>query len=342
MTDPSRASAPHPPRPRLVGRARVRRVLSVAWKVALGAGLIGVIWYAAGLIDWAVLGDTLAGIDLRWFFAGLVANLGSVWLAALRWRVAMSGQVDAPVGRLFGYAMQGHGLSLLVPGPSNELAKIYLLRKRHGAATPVATALVSADKLLDGLCLALFVLSLPLWLALDPVTELVLVALGAGGIAFIATCCIAVRRLDRAGWPGRWGYLAPLSDGLGPFRDARILAGAVAVGLAATFTDVVALLLYMRAVGIELGFASGVLALLGVVVSFVLPSVPGRIGSLEAGAAGALVLLGVSLEQATAFALTFHAAQLGAILIGGADGLATLRAARRDERLRLTAAHAPA
>ncbi len=56
----------------------------------------------------------------------------------------------------------------------------------------------------------------------------------------------------------------------------------------------------------------------------VLVPTPGFVGSFEAGAVGALVLLGRDADAARAFALALHGIQLGATLLAGAVGFAVL------------------
>ena len=79
------------------------------------------------------------------------------------------------------------------------------------------------------------------------------------------------------------------------------------------FSDLVDLLLValcLRALGIAVRPAVWAMVLLSVNFALLLPTTPGNIGVLEAGAVVALVAAGVPAEAALAFALVYHAIQL--------------------------------
>jgi uncharacterized membrane protein YbhN (UPF0104 family) len=75
-------------------------------------------------------------------------------------------------------------------------------------------------------------------------------------------------------------------------------------------TDLVLVGLCLRALGIDAPPADWALILLSVNAAILLPSTPGQIGVLEAGAVVALTAAGVAPEPALAFALIYHAVHL--------------------------------
>jgi uncharacterized membrane protein YbhN (UPF0104 family) len=74
--------------------------------------------------------------------------------------------------------------------------------------------------------------------------------------------------------------------------------------------DLVLVALCLRALGIHLPPTAWALVLLSVNFAILLPSTPGQVGVLEAGAVVALTIAGVAPAPALAFALVYHAVHL--------------------------------
>ena len=80
-----------------------------------------------------------------------------------------------------------------------------------------------------------------------------------------------------------------------------------------------------RAVGMPLSFINCATVLFLVNVAVIIPAAPGQLGTLEAGAVGALVALGHDENAAMAFALLYHAVHLVPATLAGGVILALAR-----------------
>jgi len=113
---------------------------------------------------------------------------------------------------------------------------------------------------------------------------------------------------------GRAGWLARITD-----WSRGDLASAVAWGLAADAAEILVIALTARAVGLPLGIAGSTAVLGSVNLAILLPSTPANLGTLECGAAVALLGLGMPREGALAFALVYRLVQFVPVtLTGGA------------------------
>ena len=98
--------------------------------------------------------------------------------------------------------------------------------------------------------------------------------------------------------------------------------------MAVWVADAVLIWVVLRAVGVAPDPAAPLLVLLGVNLAVALPSTPGQVGVLEAGAVGALALLHVPPEPAMAFAILYHLVQFVPVTLAGLPGLRMVAEAR--------------
>jgi uncharacterized membrane protein YbhN (UPF0104 family) len=109
------------------------------------------------------------------------------------------------------------------------------------------------------------------------------------------------------------GWLARLTD-----WSRGDLATSIAWALAADAAEVVVVALTARAVGVPLGIGGSIAVLGSVNLAILLPSTPANLGTLECGAAVALLGLGVPHEGALAFAVVYRLVQFVPITLMGA------------------------
>ncbi len=135
---------------------------------------------------------------------------------------------------------------------------------------------------------------------------------GAPAVVGVTGAVVVVAVL--VGWlRRRRTWLARVADW--PRAD---LAASIAWAVAADVAEVVVIALTARSVGLTLGVAGSVTVLGSVNVAIALPSTPANVGTLEVGAAGALLGLGVPHESALAFALLYRLVQFVPVTLGGA------------------------
>lgn len=145
------------------------------------------------------------------------------------------------------------------------------------------------------------------------------------GLVVLVGVALLVLRLR-----GKTGWLARVTD-----WSRGDLATAVAWGLAADAAEVLVIALTARAVGLHLGIAGSIAVLGSVNLAILLPSTPANLGTLECGAAVALLGMGMPREGALAFAVVYRLVQflpvtlLGAALFAARSLPSVLRQAKR-------------
>ena len=101
-------------------------------------------------------------------------------------------------------------------------------------------------------------------------------------------------------------------------RGLGALAMATFVSLVADGMEVALIYVCLRSLGIPGGLKMSLTVLAAVNLAIALPSTPGNLGALEAGAALGLIALGVPREPAVAFALLYRCVQWLPVTLAGA------------------------
>ena len=246
---------------------------------------------------------------------------------AARWRELLPAEQhpDGPRGRpsLLDMAMlvlAGQAANNLLPLRGGEAVRAAGLRVRHGYPFNRLIGAQLIEKLVEVLSLTAFALPLLPLAAHAGVRPLLvaaafLAALGAGA-GFLATHLSRRRPSPR---------FAPLHDAIAVLRHPKVWSRSIGYAMASDAIDVVMIALAGAAVGISFPLTTCCVVLLAVNLAIALPSSPGQLGVLEAGAVIALVGMGVPRENALAFALVYHAAHLVPTTVAGGLILCTAR-----------------
>jgi len=304
-------------------------------------GLVAVAARTLQHFDWHALGETLRGARGWLVVAGALGNLAQIACKSERWRLLLAPVRRLSPGRLYAYLLSAYGASMVLPGVAGEVLRIYLLRRRHDVPVAVSTAVVTIEKLFDGVGLIVVVGALPFLLSLPRPVSLSMAALSAGGMLVTITLIALARRASRSGWKGRWTRLAPLAPGLACLTTPSMFAGASAWSLLAHLIECVAIKLLLLSVGLDLPWATGGLVLLAFSFAMVIPLVPGHAGTLEAASVAALGLLGAPIEKAIAFTLAYRVVEMVPMLLFALTGLGLVTEAREEQARIAEAPEAP-
>jgi uncharacterized membrane protein YbhN (UPF0104 family) len=167
-----------PPRPAAAIRSRLlKRVLPLAISLAL----LAVLWWQ---VDAAAIVGAAKAADAGWLIAGVLAVIPLTWGTALRFQWLSRTHIGtALAGRLI---LAASTLNLFLPSKMGDLAKAWVLDRRHGFDPKFALSLVIFEKLLDlASLLAWGVLALAVMRPGDPLF-LGGAVLVAGGLAALA------------------------------------------------------------------------------------------------------------------------------------------------------------
>jgi uncharacterized membrane protein YbhN (UPF0104 family) len=274
-------------------------------------------------LDLRALGTALRGARPPWLVLATVLAAATLVSRAVLWRVSLQVAPAVPLLRMVRYTAAAVAASVLVPARAGEALRLWLLRRDHGVPLSQSVGVALGEKILDGLALLVLVLPIPWFVPGLP-------AWVARAVAILAA--VALPGLVIAWWVARRrakaGRVARFFGQIRILREPGTLARAFAACLGAWLFDLAALWASMRAVGLAEGFGTAAFVLLVINAALVIPSTPGNLGALEAGAVLALDLLHVARPQAAAVALLYHGVQLIPLLVFAAFNLRLVWSAR--------------
>ena len=105
-------------------------------------------------------------------------------------------------------------------------------------------------------------------------------------------------------------FLFRLGEAMNRMSAPSVWLRALLWSAVSDLTDVIMLGLCLVAVGVHLSLTAWFLTFLVINLAIAIPSTPGQVGVLEAGAVLVLSALGVPASQALAFAILYHAAHI--------------------------------
>ena len=311
-----------------------RRRLWLLAQLILGLGLL-IAW--ALIVDLPAVGRTLA--QARW---GYVLLSALIWLASgilrtLRWRIVLSSVARLPFIDLWLVNAAAALINFLIPLRTAEIAKSLLLKHRHGTAISSSLTSVAFDRVFDLLAvLGLGFGGAMLGAGLNADLSAMLIAGGALLLAFALVVLLAFAVRNRLPallarlWPARLGekLLARVQGMLEQVlrvmtmlvRKPKEVVPLLGLSLAAGLMDALSLLCIFLALGSSASFLLVLTGYALFTLTFLIPSAPGYVGSMEA--LGLLVFgtLGVDHDLAASVIVLNHA--LAALLLGVTGGLA--------------------
>jgi hypothetical protein len=286
-------------------------------RVLVLAAFVGIAVWFATTHDLHAIATALRHADLKLLLLATAINYLVVLFRAACIREILRPTKLLGLGRLFRYHLACFAASNLLPARAGDVLRVYLLQKREDIPWKVGLSMSVVEKGTEALAMVLMLLPIP-WVVpgLPPsvvtalrvmgwVTLGVLVALGA-----VALTGRGKAFLSRFGTPSS-------------------IARAEVFSLGAWVSDAVIIYLVLHAVGVAASPAAPLLVLFGVNLAVALPSTPGQVGVLEAGAVGALAIVGVPPEPAMAFAILYHLVQFLPVTLAGLPGLSLVAEARQ-------------
>lgn len=296
-------------------------------------------------IDYREVAVTLRSASLVWMVVAILTVLVTGVAKAVRWRYLLyPGQrrvadTEQRLGaaRLSNIWMAGASVNLAVPVPrSGDLLRSYFAGDAGGLSKSRVLGTVAAEKLLDLIMLAAFLVGLVFFVALPDELASRQGPILAVTLFMAITVAVVLWQRDRIfSWleaivariPGSvagpaLSTAARAVDGLEALRQPRRLAVLVimSVGvwvLSAVTNYIVFLALHMEASWIQAFFLAVVLQ-----AGVALPSTPGKIGVFQVLCRWALGIFGVSASLGLAYGVALYVAAPLTIMLTGAVALA--------------------
>ncbi|HEV7884627.1 MAG TPA: lysylphosphatidylglycerol synthase transmembrane domain-containing protein [Solirubrobacteraceae bacterium] len=275
----------------------------------------------------------LAASDLRWLLPASVVLAFALWLRIVRWWVLFDPSSRPPLRAVGHAAFVGYFFNNILPARAGEAARVIALygKARTPRAETIGTVVI--ERVFDLLALLVLLFACyPLlpeisWLRAAALLGIVLVA---GVLVLVA---VLVRYDERA---VRW-LLSPLrrlpgagaserveqavgnaTRGLVALREPRVALRGMALTLASWVVLGFSFWILTAALHLDVPVVAGMLVVVAINLSLVLPSSPAALGVFEAATVVALRAFDVPRAEALSYALVLHLLNLVPFLVIGA------------------------
>jgi uncharacterized protein (TIRG00374 family) len=307
-----------------VGSARLRPRRS--WLSPQLLALIGILvsvgfgYLAVRRVHWSDTWAALRSTDYEWLVPALLVMTVSFFIRVLRWQVMFS--PERPPFRALARALfVGYLVNNLLPVRAGEAARVVTLNRRNDVPVTKATGTVLVERAYDVLSLVVLLFLIAPWL--PHVSWL----RGAGLVALGLTLALAILALVATHSRGRvvHAFFRPLRrlsflprdsvdrapqdflDGLAGLLRMRIAIAAFALTMLSWLVLGVGFWLVTLAFHLDVSYLAGLLVVIGIGLSMILPSSPAAIGVFEGATVVCLGAYGVGDSQALSYALVLHA-----------------------------------
>jgi uncharacterized membrane protein YbhN (UPF0104 family) len=310
----------------------IRGRVLIASKVAATAGLL---WFALGRIDWAVVGLRLNAVVPLFGVAALIVLALQPLLSAWRWRlIARYSGFGMTIAQAFRLSLIGAFFNQALPSSlGGDGARIWL-SVRGGAAPRAATYSVLVDRVAGLLWLiVLAVACLPWWLAIvsDATGRISLVVCALGGLVAIGAFLLFGR--IEAQWTRRWWatrHFGDVSRLAWRLLSAPIPGSAIAVlSLTLHAATVGAVWLIAQGIGAPLDVFQALIVVPPTLLITTVPISIGGWGVRETVMVVAFSFLGLAETDGLIVSVLYGAATF---LVGAVGGLAWISTAQAPHR----------
>jgi glycosyltransferase 2 family protein len=303
-------------------------------------------------IKLAQVSHALASSDYLWLIPALVAfGLGNL-ARALRWRSLFARGRRPGRSVVLNATMIGYFYNSILPARAGEAARVLVLSRRSPTAPVEILGTVVLERVYDVVTiLVIFFVTEPWlphvsWFGAAALAAIVLAGLIAAAVTVLAVygdrpLRLLLGPLRRLPWFSAARFqktIDELTHGLSGLRHGTVALEAFMWSVTAWLLSALCAYFVSVSFHLHLSFACGVLVVVAVGLSMILPSPPSAIGVFEGAALIALKAYGISHSQALPYALVLHAVNfvpfvlIGVLLLhhnarrpAGADGLRTRR-----------------
>ena len=273
------------------------------------------------------------GLPLPALGGALALVLVNLFVMALRWRYLLEAAgYRIGMGSLFSTVCVGRGANNLLPARGGDLVRVESLRELRDVPVFVSAGTLFAERLLDGVVLAAWIVLGAVLIGQGGALLLTGVALAGGTAVGVVLVGLAARDPERAErvatrlaarLPGRWRTrvaraVSHFVGGLGGFARPRYLVLLLTTSIGMWLADVAMYALIGRAYGLELGLA-GYFLLEGIgQLALAVPATAAGVGSFDYLTLVAARGIDVPDDEATAYVLTMHALTVLPVTLLGA------------------------
>lgn len=282
-------------------------------------------------VDFGEVSSALRASNYWWVFPSLAVLALAILIRAVRWRVLFLPERRPALSSVTSALLVGYLFNNLLPARAGEAARVVALHQRGGTSRAETVGTVVVERAYDVLSLlVLLFVALP-WLPgvswLGEVTVFAAVfgtAAATGVIVLVLFGDRAVRFLMRP--LGRMPFLSGervehaagnLTQGLAAVRKPSLALAAFCWTTLSWLVMAVSFWLLMLAFDLGLSPFAGLLVVIAIGLSMILPSAPAAIGVFEAATVLAVTAYGIDRSVALSYALVLHALNFVPYLVVG-------------------------
>jgi hypothetical protein len=296
--------------------------------IGLGISLVSAVVLAL-IVDWSEFARALGRVNYWYLIPAVACIVGSYLCRAFQWRYILGRVRRLPVGSLFRLVMIGFFANVVLPARLGELARAYLLARKHKLSQGTALASIIVERLIDGAILFLLLAGLTILIPTKlagltaGITTGFVVYIGVVGFfvlfyfnrdAAVGIIKFTVGRFSKRGVVKTINFIDKFIHGFSCFRSPADLAKAFLYSAGVWF--LIAASFYFINLGFKLTTPLPkyapflLLAIENVAVA--IPSSPGYIGTMEWGLIAGLKIIrpAISRHEALSYAVVVHVVQL--------------------------------
>jgi len=275
-----------------------------------------------GRINYQEFWQTLKGAKLSFLGISLILLFIHMGLRAWRWKILLKPVKEARFSSLLGAFFIGFMANNFLPARMGDVIRGYLIGKTENFSKTSSFAVLIAEKFLDGFTIlssfAVFSFTLRKLethrafyntLLFSGYFSLILFLLTLLAFLLIKYAPEKFMKLTKpSGWSERAKtHLFAFRDGLKWFDQIQCLIPSLTLSYLSWLSYALGIHWTAMAFSVNIPFIASFLGMIAVCVVTTLPFTPGYIGTYHAALSYSLILYDVSMEEAAAISLVFHA-----------------------------------
>jgi len=281
-------------------------------------------WLALRQVQIDQFKDAIANAEGKWIGLALLCFSLDVASRIFRWKLLLNNIAGLTVRQVAVALICGYMVNNLLPARLGELYRADFIKRRYGISRTMVLGTIFFERLMDATAVSIalivgLVLAWFLGLSNSPILNMVAIA-AISGLLVLAFITIYISQF--MSFINRF-----LPNKLHRFGDdfsssvATIRSGNIAIPVGQTIIvylfEFLTLYMILRAVGIDVGITVTLITLGAIVLSTLLPTAPGYIGSMQLAFIVSLRPFDISAHHAFAAATIFQIFIFGSIVCAG-------------------------
>jgi glycosyltransferase 2 family protein len=291
----------------------------------------GIIWLGLTRIDLSQTMAAFAAVRIEFVLAGGGLIVAVIAIFAVRWHVLLPTSPSVPVRFVFCYLMIGYMMNAIIPLRLGDLARAYLLGRRHGIAVSTTLSTVVVERIFDVVAIVVIGLLVSTVLDLPPLVKVGLrtfAFVGVTGMSLLYGLSFWGQWTKRLAWldadAGRLWWLRGMllrldyfCNALTVLHNGKRLVATSTLTLAGWSVLSASLTMFALSFGLKVPYLAGSLMMVATSLGASIPSAPGSAGVFHVLTVLALSVWRVPTEEAVAVGVLAHGVTIALHIVLG-------------------------